>query len=511
MCCRISGTVNYPQSEIIKILEHQKRGGPDLSKFVTYNNVTFGHNLLSIIGYQPQPLENDKYLMTFNGTWYGYKDYYPYSTSDTVSLFDHFGRRGLDAINDVNGQFAIGLLDKQENKLHLIVDRFGQKQLYYLHDGNKFAFASNPASLYPLLQNKEIDKDALQSYWLLGSVMGENGIYKGIKKVCASEVVTFDLLTNDVSTSRYWEPVFRESHDIEGLVYDAIDKVKVSDVPIHIFLSGGIDSTLVASRFQGGDAIHLNSDELNYAKQAAERFNINLKVVDPQDIDVEVCLFDYSSFSGEPTMAGLIPYITAREVSKFGRVAITANGADELFFGYDRMQNYDLQVKGIFRSLDKKIKDKFESTLEVKHHIYRSTPFHKGQLRELYYYVQYDLNKTLDFASMCHGVEIRSPFLDHRLVEMALSIPESAHKKKGNKTILKAMLKNLGFNDKFLNRPKLGFSLTKKPKDLNQHIDKTWKWVQDEGYLEIKTPLSGRDEQYLKMSALGFYYWMKAQ
>jgi asparagine synthetase B (glutamine-hydrolysing) len=134
-----------------------------------------------------------------------------------------------------------------------------------------------------------------------------------------------------------------------------------------------------------------------------------------------------------------------------------------------------------------------------------------GRNLELQTYVQYDLNKTLDFASMAHGVEMRSPFLDHRLVEAALSIPEGIHRKKGNKTILKEMLRKMGFSPQFLDRPKIGFSLTKQPKDLNRQLDLAWKWVKQEEFLTCDdAKLNGRDYQYLRMSALGFYYWFKA-
>ena len=227
-----------------------------------------------------------------------------------------------------------------------------------------------------------------------------------------------------------------------------------------------------------------------------------MNVVTPDDTNPEDALMDYSLKCGEPTMAGIIPWIVARETAKYGKVAISANGADELFFGYDRTSE--------------------KSDFKQRAHIFRSpllgydnpwlpVPpdyFSSGRMTELMTYVQFDLNKTLDFASMCHGLEVRSPFLDHRLVEMALSIPESVHRKRGNKTILKDMLRKMGFNDKFLDRPKLGFSLHKKPLGLEQLIQKAWKWVQDEGFLQVEEKrLTGRDEQYLKMSALGFYYW----
>jgi asparagine synthetase B (glutamine-hydrolysing) len=131
-----------------------------------------------------------------------------------------------------------------------------------------------------------------------------------------------------------------------------------------------------------------------------------------------------------------------------------------------------------------------------------------GKMWELNGFIQFDLNKTLDFASMCHSLEVRSPFLDHRLVEMALSIPESKHRAEGNKTILKRMLRKFGFNDQFLNRPKIGFSLHKTPTRMPELIKKALNWCITNKYLVCDwNTLNGRDQRYLEMSCLGFYYW----
>jgi asparagine synthase (glutamine-hydrolysing) len=497
--CGIAGSIGYPNEVVLNILQHQKKRGPDTLNIVK-SNVSFGHNLLAIIGHQEQPLEGERYLLTYNGEWYNFRDFYNIS-SDSIALLRHIERLGLKAIDDVNGMFAIGLYDKIEQKIHLLVDRFGQKPLYYYHEKGKFAFASSPGALYQLKDKWDIDKDALHSYWLLGSVMGNDGLLKGIKKVTASEIVTYDVRSDNVITKRYYEPKFQENtKDIEDVVLDAIRKVKVSDVPVHIFLSGGIDSTLVASQFEGGQAIHLDSPEYIYAKQAADRFHVELKRVYPQDIEVESNLRDFALQAGEPCMAALIPYITAKEVSKFGRVAITANGADELFFGYDRMQHSYKQFSHIMR--ESAFGD-FQPFVE-----YKAAGISTKQFFELKYYVQYDLNKTLDFASMCHSLEVRSPFLDHRLVEMALSIPESVHRKQGNKTILKNMLRRFGFQDHFLNRAKIGFSIHKEPKDLQREIKDAWRWVISNEFLIVdEKKLNGRDLRYLEMSALSFYYW----
>lgn len=512
MCCRISGTVGYPSSVVGKMVIHQKMGGPDFINWqqVSINpfNVVFGHNRLSIIDLSSagnQPMSSDRYTITYNGEIYNYKELGSES-NDTRVLLSYIGRYGIEkTLNDINGMFAFGLFDSHKNEITLAVDRFGQKPLYYFHSGNKFAFASSPGALYALQDKWDIDRDTLQSYWLLGSSMGDNGLLKGIKKLTGSHCLTYNLHTNQITIKKYWEPKFQDNtNGIEDLVIDAIRKVKVSDVPIHIFLSGGIDSTLVASQFQGGEAIHLDGPERSYAERAAIKFNINLKVINPE-INTEECLKDFAFQSGEPCMAALIPYVTSRETAKFGKVAISANGADELFFGYDRTKDTmpDSQIAHIFRmSANLKVWPWIESM--------PYTIFQKGRGRgfELNTYVQYDLNKTLDFASMCHGLEVRSPFLDHRLVEMALSIPEKQHRNPKNKTILKNMLRKFHFDNAFIERPKLGFSLHNKPKTMPELIKKAWNFVKNEGFLVCDDKkLNARDKSYLEMSALSFYYW----
>lgn len=505
--CGIIGSVNIEDSFIEKGLLHLHKRGPDYQKWVKVNeNINFGHSLLSIIGTQTQPLHvstiDRNATLTFNGEIFNFKEFDSYQTSDSLALISHLFNSGVyKGLQDLNGQFAFGYYESQ--KIYLAVDRFSQKSIYYHHEGDKFAFASSPAALLHLKDKWEIDKDMLQSYWLLGSPMGS--IWKGIKKLGASEMLTYDVQANTIKIERYWQPTFQDNtNDIEDLVIDAIQKVKIADVPIHIFLSGGIDSTLVASQFQGGKAIHLDSPERQYAQYVADKFGIEMNVVDPEEIKVEEYLKDYSIQCGEPTMAGLIPYVTAKESAKFGRVAISANGADELFFGYDRTSDNATQKQHdhIFRG-------------SFYRSVYGNSPVVSwppaGRLSELDNYVQYDLNKTLDFASMSHSLEVRCPFLDHRLVEMALSIPEHVHRKNGNKTILKTMLKKMGFDDKFLNRPKLGFSLHKQPEGMDKLISKAWRWCKEFGFLTVDDKkLSGRDKKYLEMSALGFYYWFLA-
>ena len=353
----------------------------------------------------------------------------------------------------------------------------------------------------------KIDEEGLQSYWLLGSTMGENSIIAGIKRVTGSHILTYDVQKNVISQSKYWAPVYQNNTEcIEELILDSINKVKVSDVPVYTFLSGGIDSTLVASQMRGMKAVHLDSPEHKYASEAAQMFDMDLITVRTTDINVEQSLKDYAYKTGEPSMAALIPYTTAKEVSKFAKVAISANGADELFFGYDR-------ISGELPSIKQRqhvLRDCF--FIEGSPHDYWTG--NSSRKFELDTYVQFDLNKTLDAAAMCHGLEVRSPFLDHRLVECALSIPEGKHfdLRLGRKAILKRMLAKMGFSREFLTRRKLGFSLHNEPAELPNMKINAVKWCRENNFLKVNdwNLLTVRDQRYLEMSAVSFYYWYQA-
>jgi asparagine synthase (glutamine-hydrolysing) len=521
--CGIAGCINgdiiYNSLAVDGMLYHQIKRGPDNESTCNqsiYNNgsVALGHNRLSILdlsenGNQPMASNSGRYILTYNGEIYNFKDFHPYATNDARAYLNHIERVGHEhALQNANGMYAYCLYDAVLKQINLVVDRFGQKPLYYCHFGANFAFASSVGALMQLRDKWSIDQDGLQSYWLLGSTMGDNSMISGIKRLTGSHHLIYDIEANTVKIERYWQPTFQENTSgIEDLVLDAINKVKIADVPVYVFLSGGIDSTLVASQCPGMNAVHLDGPEYKYALETADKFGMNLITVDPQNIDVIECLKDYAVQSGEPSMAALIPYVTARGTSKHAKVAISANGADELFFGYDRTTENisEKQRKHIFRA---SINEHY-----WPHFIDRYDPMISlGRWVELTTYVQFDLNKTLDAASMCHSLEVRSPFLDHRLVEMALSIPEVRHydSRLGRKAILKRMLQKMGFGNEFLTRPKLGFSLHREPAGMEALKDQAWKFCKENGFLKCDdSKLSGRDERYLKASALSFWVWHK--
>lgn len=502
--CGIAGAINFTISET---LEHQKHRGNDNTGFLKLPEIELGHNRLAILDLTEngnQPLQNERYVLSYNGEWYDYRKFGQVG-NDAHVLLQHLDANGIErGIQDVNGMFAFALYDKLLKKLHLLVDRMGQKPLYYYSEPGKFAFASSPAGLLHLKNKWKLNRKAVEKYFILGSTWGEKTLFEGINKLCGSYWLTYDLQSGEITKKRYWEPQFQDKTDgIEDLILDSINKVKVSDVPVFIFLSGGIDSTLVASQFKGEHAIHLESPEYSYAKQAADMFGVHLHEVKVKDANFNELIKDYVTKTGECSMAGHIPSLVSRETAKYCKVAVTANGADELFCGYDRHYWDDTkQMRHIFRPC-------YEAYLtELMTEMY---PISGGislkRWIELMTYVQFDLNKTLDFGSMCHTLEVRSPFLDHRLVEMALSIPEMAHfGKLGGKNILKTMLSKMGFDNRFLTRPKLGFSVHYQPGSFENDKKQAYKWCMDNNLFKF-TELSGRDERYLESSALSFKIW----
>ena len=527
MCGLAGYHVNEQPNEIAAwldtALELQHHRGPDGRGTYYTSNKQLGlaHNRLSIIDLSDkgsQPMRVGDWVMVFNGEIYNYRNLSSYLNAyddlgdaqirnDAYTFLAYINKYGIQkALDDASGMFAFAVYNQQTGIIYMGVDPFGQKPLYISPLPSGICFASTMAAIMATRSTWSIDKDALETYWMLGATMGRDQILSGIIKLNGGELLTYNTQSQQYQITNWYNPQpYIGKVPIEHLIYSAIDETKVSDVPVSIFLSGGIDSSIVASRFQAGTAVHLASPEQDYAEMTANRFKINLKVCHPEAHSAEEILTDYVTKSGQPTTAGMIPWITAKECRKHSKVAIIANGADELFFGYDRLKDDNAKTSVNQNSHTFRGSCFKAEKLNAYRRAFGSKP--SSRLTDLLTFVQYDLNVTLDIASMCHGLEVRSPFLNRTLVEAALTIPESIHRAKGNKTILKNILRNLGFSQAILDRPKQGFSLFSQPSGLDDLKHKALQFVQDAGYLSIPTNASGRDRQYLTMSAVGFYIW----
>lgn len=531
--CAISGFVEFnpmryeDRKNWLKtaIITQEHRGGNGTGTWFSPDCiVALGHNRQAIIDQSSkgaQPMTSGPWVMSFNGEIYNYKRLQQYlhanddlgnipSGNDAFTLLAYINKFGLNkALNDISGMFAIALYNSEERKLYLIADHFGQKPLHITPHTSGIYFSSQMAPLLNTKHQWQLNADALDTYWMLGGVIGKDQIVNGIERVTAGTMAIYNLSNAKLSYERWYNPKFHiQTKDIKELIYNAIDEVKVADEPVNIFLSGGIDSTTVASRFKGSAAIHLDSPERQYAEQVANKYGLNLKICQPAEYHITEIMTDYVTKTGEPTTAGTIPWITAKEARKYGKVAVIANGADELFFGYDRLHNDNLQAS--IAQNNAMFRGSIYNHTKLNRYRQKHGVLYSSRLTELELFVQYDLNRTLDAASTCHNLEVRSPFLNHHLVEAALSIPEYIHRTNGNKTILKHILLGEGFTHDFLNRPKVGFSLFTQPVDMEEEKTKAYQWCLNHGFLKINTNvISPRDLAYIKASSLGFYYWHK--
>jgi len=512
--CRISGLIGHDSALIDKMLLHQHVGGPDYSGWMFCDEdqrIVFGNNRLAIVGPSPagnQPMESARYVITYNGEIYNYKSMQEALSpadnlltgggpgNDTHTFLLYIEKYGLTkALNDANGMFAFALYDKWEQVLYLCVDRFGQKPLYYtIEQDNKLAFASSPAALTVLKDEWRLNRSAILGYFQLGAPMGHASLWAGVFKLCAGEMACFDTQTGHFKHIRWYDPQsivasppLRLSHTIDLTLRSANDP--------YLFLSGGVDSTIIASHMPGGRAVHLDSPERAYAEQTATRFDMKMEIASNK-FSIDHAHASYCAHSGEPSAAAHIPWQACRRVSELGgKVAITANGADELFFGYPRTKEK--------RTAAQDHHMKRGCLLEPWHPHYGT---HDGRLHELSVYVQHDLCRTLDFAAACHGIEVRAPFLDHNLVEAALAIPEETHRARGDKSILKARLSNLGFDRSFMERQKQGFSIAPDREYIEKGEEALEKCV-ELGYLPKLGRLNARDTRYLQAAAFSFLIW----
>lgn len=507
--CGIAGYISKenPTDQVFKMWQHLEKRGPDAFGSWSDGEVNLYHTRLSILDLSSsgnQPMETDRWVIVYNGEIYNYHELKKKisfrewrSGNDAETLLFYIDEFGIDqALNDAEGMFAIAAYNKIEKKLYLATDPFGIKPMFFTWSNEYFAFASSPGALTHLQDKWALDRQALIDMLALGST--KDPLFQRISKLPGGIKLTYDFQNKNQLIERWY---FRKEHNctdvdlIEALKH-SIQISKVADVPSFIFLSGGIDSTIIASQCKHMNAVHLASPEESYAKLAAEKYSNTLFFIDPVNFSAKECLEDYAFQSGDCSMAAIIPYIVSKEVSKFGKVAISANGADELFFGYNRMlDNVSVtQFNHIFRN-------------GISHKWGTFSDFGTTRDLELKTYIHYDLNKTLDFASMCHSLEVRVPYLNRTLVEMALSIPRSQHVNGyGNKSILKKFLKEEGFDNTFINRSKLGFSLHTEPIDYAHLKVDGLKLLR--GEFGINTHFhNARDARYFEASAAAFLCW----
>ena len=370
--CGICGIINFDKSRSVDgsvlkrmcdVIVHR---GPDEEGYYCKANVGLGMRRLSIIdldtGHQPISNEDGTKWIVFNGEIYNFRELrselekkgHKFATkSDTEVIIHAYEEYGPNCPTKLNGMFAFAIWDEVQNTLFLARDRIGIKPLYYMLQGDRLVFGSEIKSI---LQAKgvprEVDLKALSTYLTFEYIPAPLTIFRGMKKLPPAH--TLILKDGKVSLHKYWDLSFRldgedEKYLCEKLRETLTDSVRlrlVSDVPLGAFLSGGIDSSTVVAlmsqlmdqpvkTFSIGfeDATY---NELDYARIVAKRFNTDHHefIIKPNAIELVEKLIKhldepFGDFSIFPT------YLVSRMARDYVTVALSGDGGDELFGGYE--------------------------------------------------------------------------------------------------------------------------------------------------------------------------------
>ena len=434
------------------------------------------------------------------------------SHSDTEVILKGLSTYGPKFIEKLNGQFAIFFLNSKQKKAYLIRDRLGQKPLYYYISGNKFLFSSNFISIKELIDDYQINEESLNNYLNTGVVPTEKTLIKNILEVKPSEIVEIDLSNLEILTKQIYWDINNISNDTPfdekqffSLFHDAVKIRQSADVPVAYFLSGGIDSTsILKSAFESSkeilnsfSAIHSNNkyDESYWSSKAANQYNtFHTTEIIEDNISFESINNALSSIDQPYFDPSVVPsYLLSNKISKHYKVAISGDGGDELLGGYQRViKTNNINFKS---NVSKLIFSLYPSILGTGNKILRYSKntadaywsFHEDRKLlnllnlkpDLTYREQFSANLKdqnlknimisdykfflsemmlfkVDRTSMANSLEVRSPFLDYRLVEYVLGSNLNFINTNNPKQILKDYLSE-DFNNEFLYRKKQGF------------------------------------------------------
>lgn len=526
--------------------DFMKERGPDGSGMMVKPSVGMVHTRLSIIDINErsnQPMESEHWLLTYNGEIVNYRairaeleDKYQFHTeSDTEVLLFALEEWGIEqALSRCAGMFAFLAYDKRSGEFFAARDPLGIKPLFcYKDEAGAFWLASTPATLKAGQPQKSWEpyKPAIGSFFILGAPFTRMSTTKGIEQIPPAHYCKI-APDGSLSLKRYWSPQFQPDFTMDNLI-EIVKEYGHSDVKSALFMSGGIDSTFLASIIRNLDYFHLKSPEQAYAQQVSRKYGRKMIVVDPDWHKYGEGLKKVKETFGEMFMSCGIPYTVANEVVSHGyKMAISANGADELFYGYPRTPMVGLtqlynrfdsdankwfsrQVSHIFRdkrhfsipAYDEYIPDLNDLAIDLIKHCTLTdfSPSASYRWLEIMTYVANDLNPTLDAASMANSLEVRVPFLDHRIVQGVLSWPDDKlyTTELGRKAPLKQRLLQ-DFNKKFISRPKLGFSIDDKALSaIVKNVDMNFDRMLSTGFIRMNEAEAdhgyyGRDLIYMK-------------
>lgn len=505
MCGIFGTTLRYSRKVIEHKLELMNFRGPDHTGIKEFDvssdmKLTLGHVRLSILDLDSrsnQPfVYNEDISIVFNGEVYNYKelksqylsDVTLRTTSDTEVICAMYEKFGADCVNYLNGMFAYVIYDSKNKVLVGARDRLGKKPFYYWHSSQGLEFASQ-LKVIQYGHHFEVDELSRQFYVLQGYIPDPYCILKGVNKLRAGQQFIYDLTKNKIEVSSYWNIFdntccftvprsFEEAKDtVRDLLFDSVKMRLRADVPVGIFLSGGIDSSLtsaIVSKINTNICAYTigfdnpRYDESRYAQAVAKSLDIPINVSMCVGSDQQQIFDDYINYFDEPFCdPSMIPSsLVAQKAREDVTVVLGGDGGDELFFGYSkyeyikaRLHQYQKpywlrKLASPYFLLKKGHRDMVYATQRDYADVYRSEgifvydfggaeKFDRLLLakqlpdrdifkkeRGILAYSDYDMkffmnavNQKVDRATMRCSLELRNPIMDYRIAEYSRLIP----------------------------------------------------------------------------------------
>ena len=526
--CRIFGEITRNtltcQSIFKNLTLMSKSGGPDNTSFFTNEMVQFGFNRLAILdtsdlGNQPISSPSSRYILMLNGEIYNFHDLTKEyeleglrSGSDAEVVAHLLDKIGVHAtIELLNGMFAISIWDNLQEKLFLVRDFAGIKPLFYTLTSKGFVFGSqfNQLLKHPWQENWQFSTTGLREYLQLGYMPGPKTIVQGVFQLEPGTMLTYDASQGqyEIETFKKFfiddeKSLLEETADLtidatESALIRAVERQMVADVPLGVFLSGGIDSTLVAAiaSKHRKDLVSLTigfEDEVLDESEQAESYAQAIGILNKKEILSERQLLSiidehFDSLS-EPLAdySSLPTYLISKTASQDFKVMLSGDGGDELFWGYPRFKTFansaqffrlpnqfgrkliKKTLKGLGKDITGFLGEKDIGHANLAFHSYLGSSLmdqifpnssisesvlkgYQSNVRsknntllylrrnEFYYHLQKVLAKV-DRMSMANGLEVRVPLLDEEVLRVAQSISPALHIHGNLKSVLKQVL-----------------------------------------------------------------------
>ncbi len=540
MCgfCGFTGNIDNRETVIKQMMDKIIHRGPDSEGFHSDEKISFGFRRLSIIdladGSQPMYNEDGSIVLVFNGEIYNYqtlrgellqKGHIFKTHSDTEVLVHLYEELGVDMLMRLRGMFAFALYDSKKNHIFAARDFFGIKPFYYSVKNSQLMFGSEIKSFLPHPDfKKEVNPEALENYLSFQYSVLEETFFKGVFKLMPSHYLIFKLDNAELKTERYFQPMFKPEKaklqdtiaKVEEVMEDSVLAHKVSDVEVGSFLSSGVDSSYIAASFNGDKTFTVGFDyekynEIDYAKALSEKIKIAnySKTITTEEYWQAIPKVQYHMDEPLADPSAIALYFVSNLASQYVKVALSGEGADEFFGGYNIYREpmdisiitvlpmpirrllgriaaavpFSFKGKNFFIRASKTVEERFignanmfskqerESILKNPTGKYSPSeitkPYYdkvkdmddvtKMQFIDLNLWLVGDILLKADKMSMANSLEVRVPFLDKEVFKLASKIQSDYRvNKQATKYVFRMAAKDR-LPEEVASKKKLGF------------------------------------------------------